>query len=48
MNIMKLYETLRIGTDKALLAADRCIYKATNGKLGKLMFSEQVQTTNIG
>lgn len=48
MNITNLYEALRIGTDKALLAADRCVYRATGGKLGKLMFSEQVKTTNVG
>ncbi len=48
MSMTDLYETLRIGTDKALLAADKCICKATKGKLGKLMFSEQVKVTNIG
>lgn len=48
MKLQDLYESLRIGTDKALLAADGCIYKATKGKLGKLMFSQQVEITHVG
>lgn len=46
--ITQLYENLRITADKALLAADRGLYKATNGRLGKLMFSEQVKVSHVG
>lgn len=48
MNMTEIYENLRIGADKALLAADGCLYRATKGRLGKLMFSQQIETPNIG
>lgn len=46
--MMNTYEALRIAIDKALLAGGRCLHKATGGKMAKIMFSQQVKTTNIG
>ncbi|MBQ8208991.1 MAG: metallophosphoesterase [Clostridia bacterium] len=45
---MNTYEALRIATDKALLAGGRCLYKVSGGKMAKIMFSQQVRTTNVG
>lgn len=48
MNMMQIYEKLRINADKALLSADGCLYKVSKGKMGRLMFSHQVETTHVG
>ncbi len=48
MSMTDFYETLRIDIDKALLAADGLICNTTDGKLGSLMFKNQIKPKNVG
>ena len=44
----KIYEALRIGADKALLATSRKAYDLSGGLLGKTRFSRTVDITKVG